>query len=826
MPRATKTDFIFSGWYLDSGLTDRLNLDGVYAQELNLYPAFVANALLDPANYIEVSSSRAITLYASDVATNNICIPMVKDVGVYKVFYDGVEIVPQNFYYDEATNKLIIANDEIDDVQVGMRYQIDVIYDDYTRDVYSYGVHNDSSRYAITSVDPYSKSTSSYLGIQFNSIAYSNIKRVTLDDNAVEYTLSSNKLMIAASIVDLYPVGKCLLQVYTDKGIIAKDITIANSGYYYPYNVSIDIETYPYVYVNFDYDFAADYYIVKIDSLEYSSLDHPELFNGTCFDATGLLKTATQSYSVIAVYGGTEYQTETKEFGYHLYSSKSDANMQSLSQACLENSYTVYGVTANTYITSAEELYDLLFYAALYYDKIDARIEGSGYEEFRAILICLDFDINEQNLLTLSSDYYSQRDSSGNILYEGEGDNKKAIHLDSSKYALDDIEFVLCMIQDVTSLLSEATAYSLALQQFTTSGLIPKQTYKIGIKFDSAMTPTVNRTKENTSDTINNNYYKPDYYIPFYSTTGLPSDYVFPIETQNLGDAEVYTSRELYLALEHGYNPIPKGTALQNLYKEIKKVLKGIVDTDMSQYEQALAIYQWLGTNVYYDHDAAKKAAEFKEYDDAHDTHTYNQVYGWSSYYMEGVFNNKLAVCNGIAAAYSAMLNMMGIPCHKINGTGNGDPHTWNELCIGGYWYISDPTWASGAAEGDYCEVLSFANFLLTYKEAKETYKHIDKPSVYGVSYADDVYFRPGRIMTFVYNTNTYSLDPSYYTASQTVTAAVNYIRNRVGTIQTGEIIEVPIYAFIDPPTITGYKHDRIAAKNDTGFCTIYYTKN
>ena len=115
----------------------------------------------------------------------------------------------------------------------------------------------------------YSKSTSSYLGIQFNSIAYSNIKRVTLDDNAVEYTLSSNKLMIAASIVDLYPVGKCLLQVYTDKGIIAKDITIANSGYYYPYNVSIDIETYPYVYVNFDYDFAADYYIVKIDSLEY-----------------------------------------------------------------------------------------------------------------------------------------------------------------------------------------------------------------------------------------------------------------------------------------------------------------------------------------------------------------------------------------------------------------------------------------------------------------------------------------------------------------------------------------------------------------------------
>ena len=91
LPKPTKTDYYFSAWYLDSGLTNRFNPETVYAEDLTLYPVFVSSELLDATKYIQVSSAKAISLSSEDIETKNICIPLESSVDVYSIKYDGEE---------------------------------------------------------------------------------------------------------------------------------------------------------------------------------------------------------------------------------------------------------------------------------------------------------------------------------------------------------------------------------------------------------------------------------------------------------------------------------------------------------------------------------------------------------------------------------------------------------------------------------------------------------------------------------------------------------------------------------------------------------------
>ncbi|MBE5763247.1 MAG: hypothetical protein E7338_03410 [Clostridiales bacterium] len=804
LPEASKDGYYFSAWYLDSGLTEIFNKDTIYYQNLDLYPAFVTSELVTKS--VLVSSAKAISIADADLTGKNLNIPIANEKNVISVEYEGSALLASQFYYAKSTHNLYIANAVVNSMSEGYRYSIKVNYDDSTTDKYSIGLAS-SSKYKITAVTPYSKGSSTNLSVYFgtaNPITNSAIERIEIDGvNIKSYAVSGNVLTINDNL-DGFNIGTHLLEVMTDKGILSKDFIIANNSEFKPYNVKADIEQYPYTYIKWDCDLDGATFAVKIDTTTYSELDYPAKFNGNCFDASGLLKVQNQTFSVIAIKGDDSYESELCTFKYNLYASLSAETMKELVPTYLENSYTVYGVSANTFITSFEELYDLMFYSALYYDSITTTFDTSTYADYKALYVCFDFDIEDAWQLNLSGKYYYHKDSADN----------NTTHLSSDEYRLDNSTFILCMIQDTLSMLSESTSYSLVLSQMSSTGIIPGQTYKIGIKFESVMAPNVNRTRENTD----NNYVKQDYYVLFYhESNGITrADYKFPIELQNKGNADVYTSRELYLALEHGYNPIPHGTNLTNLYNKIKNLLKGILDEDMSDYEIALALYQWLGINVYYDHDAATEA-ESRQGTDA-----YDEVYGWSSYYMEGVFNNKLAVCNGIAAAYSTMLNMMGIPCHKVNGTGNGGAHTWNELEIGGYWYISDPTWASVTVGNE--EVLSFENFLTTYKVARYTNNHIDKNSVYGVNYADDVDLVPSYLMKFVYNDATYCLNNPN---SATISKAIDYIISKYGTPQSGEVIAIPVYTTTTTPpsmTLYGYKEPSIV-NSDSEYQTWLYEK-
>ncbi len=717
LPNPTFEDKYFSGWFLDSELTQRYVNGNVYAQDLDLYPLFVESELINPDNYYITSSSKGILVSQSLIASKNLCIPLTANKPVISVKYDGVLVDPEKIYYDSVNDYLVIANEVLVVPLQNYRYLVDIEYEDFTIDHYSYAAYDSNySTYDISIAD-YIKNDSLSLDIVFASSMQDKIDYVFIDGDEVDYNIYSNRVRISSDIMDNYVVGRHLVELMTDKGLVSKNFNVANNSFFYPYNVKASVEVYPYVYITWDYDFDADYYVVDIDGTGYSSRGSTDLFDDTCFNATGLLKVANQTYQVTAVYNGENYASPIYTFKYDLYLSKESTSMPSSTRKYLDNTVNVYGKATNTLITSYQDLYDILLYLTIYNKQVATAFDSEN-PNHKAVDLCLDFEIGDIDQLTFDGDYYYTRDPET-------GDNIGPIPAEEK--VLSNANFVMGVIMEAMSLLPEANEYGL-LFSGASAQLIRGQCYRFGIQVNAAQTPEINRTKQDDVERVTNFY-------SITSTTHLPEDYRFPIEIYNNGNADVYTSTQLYLALENGYNPIPRTQEMITLYNKVKTVLRDILDENMNQYEQVLAIYQWICTNVDYDHAGADEAEARSA------AKTYHEVYGWSSFFMEGVFDLHLAVCNGIVAAYSAMLNTMGIPCIKVSGLGDGGGHTWAEIYVGGVWYVSEPTWGNLRVEtASYdISVLDYEYAFMT--NAQANVKHERYANVHGDCRADDTYF-------------------------------------------------------------------------------------
>ncbi len=202
--------------------------------------------------------------------------------------------------------------------------------------------------------------------------------------------------------------------------------------------------------------------------------------------------------------------------------------------------------------------------------------------------------------------------------------------------------------------------------------------------------------------------------------------------------AKVSNSNELYRAVSCGQKPIfeddKSGIALKKLYDEARDVLTTYVSDDMSDYEKVAVIYDWIVNVVDYDYAAAQLQGD--------DTSKYN------AFYLEGVFNDHRAVCDGKSKAFALLCGMEGIKAVRIVGYANKNlkdltpdeqlacGHAWNKVLIDAdddgvkEWYVVDTTWGDVAvknegASGGVYEYLNYAYFLKTDEDIKDT--HIAK---------------------------------------------------------------------------------------------------
>ncbi|MBP3581870.1 MAG: InlB B-repeat-containing protein [Clostridia bacterium] len=171
---------------------------------------------------------------------------------------------------------------------------------------------------------------------------------------------------------------------------------------------------------------------------------------------------------------------------------------------------------------------------------------------------------------------------------------------------------------------------------------------------------------------------------------------------------EVETSNQLVYALECGLNPVCKaGSKAESVYNKAKAVLREICDDDMSQIEKARAIYEWIIMTCEYDNAAVRNS------------NIMNNWWLYDSWFAEGVFNNGVAVCDGLAKAYLIMAKLEGIPTVRVSS----DDHAWNKVNIDGEWYGIDTTHGNVIVNDTY-EVLTYTSFMFTdeYKELSGDY--------------------------------------------------------------------------------------------------------
>ena len=112
------------------------------------------------------------------------------------------------------------------------------------------------------------------------------------------------------------------------------------------------------------------------------------------------------------------------------------------------------------------------------------------------------------------------------------------------------------------------------------------------------------------------------------------------------------------------------------------------VTPEMSQREQAQALYTYLTEQVRYDFRYYGAPGEMP----------------YDSTTAYGALHDGLAICGGYAQAFQLLLEQAGIPCVTVSGKLGAENHMWDLAQIDGQWLYFDPTSDRGrAAYGFQC---------------------------------------------------------------------------------------------------------------------------
>ena len=167
----------------------------------------------------------------------------------------------------------------------------------------------------------------------------------------------------------------------------------------------------------------------------------------------------------------------------------------------------------------------------------------------------------------------------------------------------------------------------------------------------------------------------------------------------------VTDSDQLCYVLEHGYRPTfsSDDAPAKRMFDAACAALRTICDDTFSDIEKLHAIYDWLIENVTYD-----DALFDKVIDPAGDN-----LKKYKGFYLEGVFDDYRAVCDGISKAFMVMARIEGIECVQVTGKSieTNVGHAWNKVRLNGRWYIIDAT-GGGVVVGGEKEMLTHRLFM------------------------------------------------------------------------------------------------------------------
>lgn len=202
---------------------------------------------------------------------------------------------------------------------------------------------------------------------------------------------------------------------------------------------------------------------------------------------------------------------------------------------------------------------------------------------------------------------------------------------------------------------------------------------RLNLNFNGAVEPTLTLQKTMQQDTKQLPYYETVNYLPREATyDNFKTD-------QSIILSPVESGEELFWAVESNATPIfnSETSSAYRIYNKAKDVLREIISDDMTDYEKLLSIFDYITVNTVYDYQIVN---------DGTSVTGSNPFTAYTSFYLEGVFDDGLAVCDGFSKAFSLLANMEGIKTVRIVGDAGGG-HAWNKTYLYGNWYVVDITW-------------------------------------------------------------------------------------------------------------------------------------
>ena len=143
----------------------------------------------------------------------------------------------------------------------------------------------------------------------------------------------------------------------------------------------------------------------------------------------------------------------------------------------------------------------------------------------------------------------------------------------------------------------------------------------------------------------------------------------------------------------------PKATLSAKEEKILLKYLNKIISDDMTNYEKAVACYDYIIKNTVYDYG------------------------GWANP-VKAVLEDGYGTCTEYSYVYAAMLNYIGFDAKTVDGktamaAGGYGYHMWVEVTINGQVYVMDPQVDDNMSWGAY---ISHDRFCKTYSEVNGKY--------------------------------------------------------------------------------------------------------
>lgn len=135
------------------------------------------------------------------------------------------------------------------------------------------------------------------------------------------------------------------------------------------------------------------------------------------------------------------------------------------------------------------------------------------------------------------------------------------------------------------------------------------------------------------------------------------------------------------------------------------QIISKIITPTMSDLNKELAIHNYIVNNTVYDYDNYVKGTLPQQ-----------------SFTDYGVLVQGRAVCEGYSKAMFKLLNMAGVKCIVVKGTGNGESHAWNIVKINGNYTQVDATF-DDPVTSNRKDVLSYNYFDISDSQMAKDHK-------------------------------------------------------------------------------------------------------